>query len=125
MAEKLQATVGLGRSNSRMKDYADLLTMSREFEFNGGVLLGAIQATFRRRNTAIPRATPDGLSDDFAVDVQKMRQWEAFRNRNDLDPELTLAMVVIELRRFLEPPMFAAAGNIEFSRQWTANGYWA
>ncbi len=38
----------------------------------------AIAATFARRNTQVPSATPDGLSDAFADDPGKQRQWEAF-----------------------------------------------
>ena len=48
IAEKLEAMVTLGRGNSRMKDYADILIMSREFNFNGEPLSSAVHATFDR-----------------------------------------------------------------------------
>jgi hypothetical protein len=38
----------------------------------------AITATFVRRNTLIPARVPDGLSDAFANDPAKQRQWTAF-----------------------------------------------
>ena len=58
-------------------------------------------ATFARRNTAVPALVPDGLSDAFAADPAKQRQWVAFRsNLADKFPELPV--VVADLRRQLE-----------------------
>ena len=54
VAEKLETAVSLGMQNSRMKDFYDLWTMAREFEFEGAVLSHAIRNTFDRRKTAIP-----------------------------------------------------------------------
>lgn len=42
VAEKLQAVVALGQANSRMKDFYDLLALSRLFSFEGGSLEQAI-----------------------------------------------------------------------------------
>jgi len=57
VAEKFEAMVNLGLSNSRMKDFCDLLSLSREFAFEGNLLSDAIQKTFARRGTALwPRA---------------------------------------------------------------------
>lgn len=39
VAEKLQAIVVLGQANSRMKDFYDLLALSRLFAFEGGSLV--------------------------------------------------------------------------------------
>jgi hypothetical protein len=54
VAEKFEAVVQLGMTNSRMKDYYDLWFMSRHFEFDGALLSSAIRATFDRRATIIP-----------------------------------------------------------------------
>jgi hypothetical protein len=78
IAEKFQAMVALGRANSRMKDYHDIWLMSRSFEFDETRLARAIAATFRRRDSAVPTATPDGLAQEFAEDSNKVRQWNAF-----------------------------------------------
>ena len=53
-AEKFEAIVVLDLANSRMKDFYDLLAMSRLFEFEGANLAAAIRATFARRVTAVP-----------------------------------------------------------------------
>ena len=67
---------------------------------------------------------PDGLSDQFAEDPEKSRQREAFRKRNDLDVSLTLASVVAEIRRFLQPPMIAATTSTLIGTKWPAGGPW-
>jgi len=54
VAEKLQAAVVLGIRNSRMKDFFDLLWLSRLFQFDSNTLTTAIQATFKRRRTELP-----------------------------------------------------------------------
>ncbi|CDX38151.1 hypothetical protein MPLDJ20_220072 [Mesorhizobium plurifarium] len=54
VAQKLQAIVLLGQANSRMKDFYDLLALSRLFAFEGGSLIQAIRATFERRDTLLP-----------------------------------------------------------------------
>ena len=78
IAEKFHAMVTLGRANSRMKDYYDVWMLTSAFELEPERLRRAIVATFARRNTAIPAEVPDGLSDAFADDPAKQRQWDAF-----------------------------------------------
>ena len=78
IAEKFHAMVTLGRANSRMKDYYDVWMLTSAFELEPERLHRAIVATFARRNTVIPAEVPDGLSDAFADDPAKQRQWDAF-----------------------------------------------
>ena len=100
IAEKFHAMVALGRANSRMKDYYDVWMLTRAFELEPERLRRAIVATFARRNTGIPPEVPDGLSDAFATDPGKQRQWDAFaRNLSGSVPEFCL--VVSELRQRL------------------------
>ena len=47
-------------------------------------LQSAIEATFARRQTAMPGAEPIGLSDAFAEDSIKQVQWRAFLKKNRL-----------------------------------------
>jgi len=73
---------------------------TRAFEIEPERLQRAIAATFARRNTVIPAAVPDGLSDAFAADPGKQRQWDAFaRNLSGTIPGFGL--VVSELRQRL------------------------
>ncbi len=73
VAEKLEAIVSLGMTNSRMKDYYDLRMLAREGAVDPGVLATAIAATFARRGTAMSSDLPMGLTDDFATTVSSRR----------------------------------------------------
>lgn len=102
IAEKLHAMVVLGMANSRMKDYYDVWMLTTAFELEPERLRRAIVATFARRGTAIPSLIPDGLSESFAEDPGKLRQWEAFA-RNLSGPAADLRAMVAQLRDTLAP----------------------
>lgn len=124
VAEKLQALVDLGMQNSRMKDFYDLWGLAREFSFEGPTLVAAVSATFERRATTLPKTVPTGLSEEFATDERKNKQWRAFLERTQLpERELSLLQVVDDLRGFLMPALLAAAKSEDFRRSWLG-GAW-
>lgn len=123
VAEKLEALVSLGMLNSRMKDYFDLWILARHSDFDGAVLSNAIRATFERRHTTIPNGEPIGLTDEFALDAQKERQWQAFLRKNALD-KTSLATVVADLRGFLLPVLSAIAVVNSLDYLWRAGDGW-
>lgn len=102
IAEKFQAMVMLGRANSRMKDFYDIWILSRSFDFSDDRLARAIAATFVRRRTPIPTELPDALTDAFAKDEQKRRQWYAFVEGVAHDPG-DLTDVIAKIATFLMP----------------------
>lgn len=104
VAEKPEAIVSLGMANSRMKDFFDLCALAREGELDARQLGDAIAATFRRRGTVVPVEIPLGLSDEFAHDPTKRRQWHAFLGKNRLDAP-PLDQAIIEIRRFVAEPL--------------------
>ncbi len=102
IAEKFQAMVMLGLANSRMKDFYDVWILSRSYEFDDDRLPRAIAATFERRGTAIPLEAPVALTQAFALDSSKQRQWAAFVR--DLAIGIpALETVVTDLAAFLMP----------------------
>jgi predicted nucleotidyltransferase component of viral defense system len=104
VAEKLEAMVKLGITNTRMKDFYDLWFLSQRFDFEGAVLHKAIHATFVRRQTVLTDKLPVPLTDAFATDVAKQTQWIAFLRRNGLSgPSLQFADMIISIRRFVVP----------------------
>ncbi len=112
VAEKLEALVALGFVNSRLKDYYDLWRILMNMDISDEDLLTAIQATFSRRQTSIPRKVPSALTDDFAHDQQKVVQWEAFLGRSGLAVGgATLSLVVRELRDRLVPLLTLARAD--------------
>jgi predicted nucleotidyltransferase component of viral defense system len=125
VAEKFQAMVWLGRSNSRMKDFFDIWFLARHFAFEGGALAGALLATFQRRQTALPVQAPLALTAAFAGDSTKQTQWQAFLRKNKLEPGgAQLDQVVGVLREFLMPPSKAMIAGRPFRCAWPAAGPW-
>jgi hypothetical protein len=97
IAEKFEAIVSLGMANSRMKDYFDLWVLLRNADLQPAILEQAVEATFKRRDTAMPTEVPTGLSDRFAEDKTRIALWDAFVGRNKLKAE-SLSDTVIYLR---------------------------
>jgi len=102
VAEKVETLVTLGMANTRMKDYFDLWLLQQEGGLEPVQLQSALVATFTRRARPMPDRLPTGLSDDFANDAQKQRQWQAFLKKNQLEP-VELSQVITSLRAWLLP----------------------
>lgn len=100
VAEKYQAMVSLGMVNTRLKDYYDVWFLTQHAPLDPAVLLQAITATFARRGTPLPQSLPMGLSDVFAKDPSKEKQWAAFLHKNRLQAP-PLDTLVGELRAAL------------------------
>ena len=100
-AEKLEAIVHLGMANTRLKDYYDLRALANEGRVEVSLLGQAVAATFRRRGTPVPTEMPLGLSDEFAEDSAKQKQWIAFLRKNRLEAP-PLLDVVAEIRKLAQ-----------------------
>lgn len=101
IAEKFHAICLLGMTNTRMKDYFDLDVLLQEGDFEAADLRLAIEATFQRRQTALPAHLPAGLSDAFVADATKQAQWKAFLKKNRL-PSVDFHDLVARLRISLD-----------------------
>ena len=124
VAEKFEAMTKLGMLNSRMKDYFDLWSLSRQFDFDGAALAKAFVATFQHRGTPMS-AMPTALSPQFAADATKQTQWAAFVRKTRLpDAPSELSAVVDTLGRFLSPVAEAIASRNATSKGWKAPGPW-
>ena len=123
VAEKLEAIVSLGMLNSRMKDFFDLWVLAERSEFSGQVLSRAIAGTFDRRRTSIPDGVPLGMSDEFVDEAQKQKQWQAFIQKNALEP-VALSAVVADLRQFLLPVLESISAGREFEATWRTGERW-
>lgn len=127
VAEKFEAMVRLGMTNTRMKDFYDLLMLARTFAFDGSTLAAAIQATFNRRGTDLPspREPSVALSDEFALDAAKQAEWQGFLRRSKLaSVGITLSEVIEGLRVFLLPLAATLAAGTAFDLHWGPGGPW-
>ena len=104
IAEKLEAMVVRGGSNSRMKDFYDIRQLSRLAEHSARTLQTAIENTFQRHGTEFPRELPYALTVEFAHRSEKPVQWHAFCRKNHLsDAPLDFGEIVMSIAAFLGP----------------------
>lgn len=124
IAEKLQAMIQLGETNSRMKDFYDLWKLFQLFDFNGNVLSDAVSATFRNRNTALAE-NPAVFQPAFASQNEKIVQWSAFIRKAELEDAPTQYKdVVSKVKLFAQPLLLSMAKEQVFDEVWIAPGPW-
>ena len=116
IAEKFQAMVDLGITNSRMKDFFDLYTFAFNFEFDGLEVTEAIKATFERRKTEIPSKLPLALTPEFSSNDDKQKQWNAFAKKLEL--KVTLEETVQSIAGFIMPCIGALSTQDPFAKKW-------
>jgi hypothetical protein len=89
------------------------------------VLSDAIQATFKRRKTALTPTMPLALTLEFSSDPLKQTQWKAFVRRSRLKLATEgLEQVVAEIESFLETPVVAASQGERLKASWAKGGPW-
>ena len=124
VAEKLDAMISLGVTNSRMKDFYDVHVLASSFAFDGPSLADAIRATFERRRTPFRDSEPLVLTRDFLTAPERQTLWRAFLRRGRLDGPPDAGELADALRRFLGPVLAAAGRGETFSAAWPAGGPW-
>jgi hypothetical protein len=124
VAEKAEAIVDLGLSNSRMKDFTDIAMAGRRWTFDGDTLVAALQATFRRRRTPLPDDEIVAFSERFVQDERARANWKAFVTRNHPDGFDSLSDLVNEVRRFLLAPLEHVRTGRAFNATWNPGGPW-
>lgn len=124
VAEKLEAMATLGLANSRMKDFYDVVLLSRLFDFDGDLLARAIRATFDRRRTPLPAGLPVALTPAFSENAAKRTQWSAFIRKSGGENIGTFAEAVSVIAAFLERPLNAAVNRRALAVHWRPGGPW-
>jgi hypothetical protein len=123
VAEKTEAMVALGEVNTRMKDFYDLRFLAARYEFDGRLLVEALQATFKRRVTPWPVDVPVSLQEEFSSDRERAIRWRAFLRKNGLT-EIDFPAVMHEVRQFIGPALAAAGDQKQESRRWVPRHGW-
>ena len=125
LAEKFQAMVKLGLLNSRMKDFYDIWFLSQMFDFKGETLVEAIEKTFEKRKTPLPKELTI-FTPSFMKDENKQAQWQGFINKTKLgDAPKSFENVIAGIKKFLQPVVASINDQQTFRFFWTASGPWS
>lgn len=124
VAEKFEAMVDLGMTNTRMKDFYDIWMLAERFSFEGTTLASAVKATFERRDTPVPNTAPLALTNSFGSDGLKQTQWQAFARKAGITNIESLDVLVPAIASFLMPVARAVASGVAFAARWSPGGPW-
>lgn len=125
VAEKFEAMVKLGATNTRMKDFWDVATLAARFDFDGEPLRTALDETFQRRGTSHTEELPEALRPAFYQDARRAEYWQAFlRKAGAAVTPADLNAVGERVRGFLGPVRESLVRGGAFARTWPAGGPW-
>ena len=126
IAEKVDAMVRLGKSNSRMKDFHDVWALSDAFGFDGAELREAIGKCLERRGTVWASDTPDALTAEFYSDPRLEELWKRYRREKEFlsPPPEAFSVIGDRISEFVAPVLEGILVGSAFERQWQAGGPW-
>lgn len=126
VAEKFEAMVRLGPTNSRMKDFWDVAILAQQFAFEGPILRQAVKATFERRQAVITKAVPEALERAYYRDEERLARWRAFQRQVAPNAPVPTAFDAIGelIRSFLGPVRGSIAADTAFGAAWPPGGPW-
>ena len=123
IAEKFDAILQRFELTGRMKDFYDIYYLTRTFDFDGAKLQTAITRTLDRRGTPYDRDSFKRVV-ALAEDEDMQKRWKYFL-KNIKDGTLEFAVVIDEIRTFLEPVFEAIVNEDEWQKQWNSkNSLW-
>ncbi len=117
LAEKLCTAVELGAGNSRVRDYADVWTLTRALDVPAADLLTALAATSQHRDVRL-RPLRDALHD---YGTARASAFDAYRRR--LGPDAgklpgSFTVVIEDVVAFADP---ALSGDLDTDATWRAD----
>lgn len=125
IAEKFEAMILLGMTNTRIKDFFDIHYLASTFAFEGISVAEAMRRTLTARKTKLPVDEPAALTEEFWTYVGRPAQIRAFARRTRLVASLEHATRMLPLlRSFLLPPFEAIRAKKNFVRKWSPGGPW-
>jgi len=123
IAEKLDAILSLMEFSSRMKDYYDILYLSRKFDFDGKVLKTAIEHTFKNRNRNFTTEQFEQLL-ALGSDTAMKKKWTAFLKKVK-GADDNFSDTLKNIGAFLRELVSAVLTESPFDRKWNAaTGKW-
>jgi predicted nucleotidyltransferase component of viral defense system len=123
LAEKLHTIQRQGAANGRLRDFWDIIAITRRLPLSGTTLADAVRATYACRDSAI-ETQPFGLTEAFAD--SKAEMWANLLKRPGMSRHAPAAFrdAVDEVGRFAWPLLAAAASGTAAGVDWAPAGGW-
>jgi predicted nucleotidyltransferase component of viral defense system len=123
LAEKLHAIVEFGLDTTRMKDFYDIMVVSRSETLDGDILAEAVKASFSQRGTPLP-TVPIALTESFSrTHADDFARWR--KKRGPLGTDVgSLEEVVKEIAGFLLPVIGAINEGTPLPGRWVPGQGW-
>lgn len=118
IAEKFDAILQRFELTGRMKDFYDIYYLAGTFDFDGAKLQMAIFETLQRRGTPYARDSFKRIV-SLSEDEDMQKRWKYFL-KNIKDNTLEFAIVIDEIRTFLEPVFDAIVNEKEWQNSWNS-----
>lgn len=122
IAEKLHAMAQFGVSNTRVKDYYDILMLSRRHRFEGDLLAEAVERTFAHQRRPIEEDFT-GLSPAFVRTAAPI--WKKFCAKLPSHPGIELEEAVREVSDFVSPVVENARTAARDGSVWEPDSGWS
>ena len=126
IAEKFQAMVHLGLSNTRMKDFYDMWALSESFNIDGDALLVAVADCFKRRGTPWTEELPEALTSEFYSDANIQMEWDRYGRSAALiePPPVSFEEVGSRVITLLGPIRESIISKESFRMRWVSGDNW-
>ena len=102
IAEKLQAIVSNGFTNSRYKDFYDIYVLGNNYSINKELLQEAIVETFKNRNTELS-TNINAFSPEFYNDPVHITRWNSFVKKKRTEVSVSLEDTIKYIKELVLP----------------------
>jgi len=93
--------------------------------FHSSVLAAALEATFRRRGTALPSSPPLAFTAEFFKSPAKQTQWRAFLRKRGLEADAPFEDVVKAIGEFILPVVEGIVSQKNIALVWPPGSSWS
>ena len=118
IAEKIDAILSLMEFSSRMKDYYDIYYLANKFDFDGEMLVKAMNTTFKNRKHSFTTEQFNQIMSSDTDNAMK-KKWNAFCKKIQIENDFKIILKTI--KDFLSLPYKALLDEVRFDKKWLSS----
>ncbi len=116
IAEKFEAFVSLGLTNSRYKDFYDIYILASQYDLDGGELKNAVIETFRHRGIGFNDIV--AFESGFVEDITRQNRRKAFIKKKKALVQVSFKDAITLVKTLLQPISEAVQNDTDINRKW-------